>query len=209
MLQAVLGVSAGVLVVGAAIRGVYVMARDEYFDAQRDYEAGYQKRGVDYELQYTTNDIDPELGRTEPYEEYKECDDQHKYENARPESPQPSIPSTTTPALCDTHSVVRVPPPSRSPKSSCSFHKFPPPPPRSPRNSSSSSNVTNNYNQDTITVAEPLNCNDPLPSPAASPPQYVDYILHAPEAEWASQRSNLSKSVIVHPPAHPPEHVKD
>ena len=189
--------SAGVLVVGAAIRGVYVMAREEYFDAQRDYKAGYQKRSSEDQLQCAT---DPEMGGVEPYEEYEEYD-QHTHQDARPESPQPSLPSTVTPVQSDTHSVVMVPPPGNT---------FPPPPPRSPRSCSYLNEVTSNrHNQETIVVAEPLNHDDALPSSSASPQPYVDFVTHGPEVEWACQRSDLSKFVIVHPPAHAPEHVEN
>ena len=184
MLQA-LGAIGGCALVMLGVRSFIIMAKEEFQVSQQIFESGYQKRQRENELQTTNDDCDLESGGgggIEPYEDYE-------HQDARPESPQPSVPSPHSPR----QHVVRVPPPGAS---------FPPPPPRSPRSSDSYNSHT-----ETTPVAEPMESVEGV-QPADSPP-YIDFVTHGPEVEHPIQQSDLSKFVVVHPPAPAPAHVGD
>lgn len=187
------------MLVAAAGRALYVMAREEYKDLQSDYEAGYQKRRAED----GSEDIDPELGLNEDeineneneeeelqsssssYVEYSTTD-----QTVRPQSPTPSVPS-----------LVRVPAPGST---------FPPPPPRSPRTSDAA-----------IVVAQPALSESEGEDEEEEKGEhvchvhptdsYIDYAL-APEAADHSHttvipQSDFRRFAVIHPPSPAPPHV--
>lgn len=190
MLQAI-GLTGGGFILIVAFRAIFVMGREEYFAAQRDYEDGFQKRKSDAE-EYDLEAGNGEGGGEEDEEEQEgeEEDEETISQNAQdlnshsyidynstshPQEPLPSIPSTTTP----TSHMVQVPPPGNS---------FPPPPPRNTRsNTQSSTNVP---------IAQPI-------SESSHEDSYVPYTC-GPEVKLVHQNSDLSKFVVVHEPAAAP-----
>lgn len=140
MLQAI-GLTGGGFILIVAFRAIFVMGKEEYFSAQKDYEDGFQKRRSD------ADECDLEAGNgaeeeveTDDAEDQEERDEKHhnhhdqttlsysyiEYNStSHPQESSPSIPSATP-----ISEMVNVPPPGNN---------FPPPPPRNTRPKTKSS----------------------------------------------------------------------
>jgi hypothetical protein len=200
MFQAVVGMTGGVMLVAAAGRALYVMAREEYKDLQSDYETGYQKRRAED----GSEDIDPELGlnENEIHENENEDEDERLQSSSssyveysttdqtvRPQSPFPSVPS-----------LIRVPAPGST---------FPPPPPRSPRTSDAAIVVaqpalSESEGEDEEEKGENMCRVHPTDS-------YVDYAPAPEVADYShttvTTQSDFSRFAVIHPPSPAPPHV--
>lgn len=185
------------MLVAAAGRALYVMAREEYRDIQSDYETGYQKRRAED----GSEGIDPELGLNEDEINESENEEEEELQSSsssyveysttdqtfRPQSPTPSVPS-----------LIRVPAPGST---------FPPPPPRSPRTSDAA-----------IVVAQPaLSESDEEEGECENvcrihpTNSYVEY-APAPEVADHSQttvipQSDFRRFAVIHPPSPAPPNV--
>lgn len=163
-----------------AFRAIFVMGRQEYFSAQKDYEDGFQKRRSDAE----ECDLEAGNGAGEEEEEIETSDHNHQTTSSYsyidynstsyPQEPAPSIPSTTA-----VSQMIKVPPPANN---------FPPPPPRNTRSKTQA------------------NTDVPIIQPITEPSHEEGYTPYtcAPEVKLVQQNSDLSKFAVVHDPVAAP-----
>ena len=110
MLQAAMGLIAGGLVIGAACRAIFVMARDEYIHEQDKLETAHQQMLKDRTEDPEAATPSEDEGAT-PYGSHDDYDGGGSHDDngddqrqpqfqpqAQPQSPKPSIPSTNFPS---------------------------------------------------------------------------------------------------------------